>query len=76
VLQQANKYANAHMAELTPLLIANTGLEPAAAARMAHARLGEGLDPSEVQPIIDICAKYKTIPQRFDAREMLLPARK
>jgi NitT/TauT family transport system substrate-binding protein len=72
VLRQATIYANAHVAELLPLLIANTGLEPDVAAKMSHARMGVDFNPSQVQPIVDVIAKYKGIPQRFDAREMFL----
>jgi NitT/TauT family transport system substrate-binding protein len=70
VLRDATVYANAHMKDLLPLLIQNTGLDPEVAAKMRHARMGITFDPSQVQPIIDVVAKYKGIPQRFDAREM------
>jgi NitT/TauT family transport system substrate-binding protein len=75
-LRQGNAYANAHATELLPLLIANTGLEPEVAAKMKHAQIGLTFDPSQVQPIIDIVAKYKVIPRSFDAREMFLNAPK
>jgi NitT/TauT family transport system substrate-binding protein len=75
-LRQGNVYANAHVAELLPLLIANTGLEPDVAAKMRHAQIGTAFDASQVQPIIDIVAKYKVIPHTFDAHEMFLAAPK
>jgi len=74
VLRQAAIYANAHVAEMLPLVIANTGLEPDVAAKMHHATLGIDFNPSQVQPIVDVCAKYKTIPRAFDAHEMFLSA--
>jgi ABC-type nitrate/sulfonate/bicarbonate transport system substrate-binding protein len=76
VLRQATIYANAHVTELLPLLIANSGLEPDVAAKMHHALMGVDFNPSQVQPVIDICAKYKVIPHGFDAREMFLTARR
>jgi NitT/TauT family transport system substrate-binding protein len=76
VLREAAVYANAHVPQLLPLLIANTGLEPDVAAKMEHAMIGVDFNPSQVQPIVDVCAKYKMIPARFDAREMFLPTRK
>jgi NitT/TauT family transport system substrate-binding protein len=75
-LRQGNAYANTHVTELLPLMIANTGLEPDVAAKMKHARIGLVFDASQVQPIIDIVAKYKVIPHAFDAREMFLDAPK
>jgi hypothetical protein len=32
---------------------------------------GVKLDPAELQPIVDVAAKYKLIPAPFDAREMM-----
>lgn len=72
VLRQASIYANAHVNDLLPLLIANTGLDPDVAARMHHALIGVTFDPSQVQPVIDVTAKYGVIPHGFDAREMFL----
>jgi NitT/TauT family transport system substrate-binding protein len=72
VLRQASIYANAHDNDLLPLLIANTGLEPDVAARMHHALIGVAFEPSQVQPVVDVTAKYGIIPHGFDAREMFL----
>jgi NitT/TauT family transport system substrate-binding protein len=71
-LRQGSAYANTHLTELLPLMIANTGLDPDVAAKMKHATIGLTFDPSQVQPIIDVIAKYKIIPKSFDAREMFL----
>jgi ABC-type nitrate/sulfonate/bicarbonate transport system substrate-binding protein len=76
VLRQANGYANTHTSELLPLLIANTGLEPEVAAKMHHALIGTTFDASQVQPIVDLVAKYKIIPHGFDAHEMFAAAPK
>jgi NitT/TauT family transport system substrate-binding protein len=70
VLRQASAYANKHPTELLPMLIANTGLDPSVAANMKHARIGINFDASQVQQIVDLVAKYKIIPNAFDAREM------
>jgi ABC-type nitrate/sulfonate/bicarbonate transport system substrate-binding protein len=72
VLRQASIYANAHGNELIPLLVSNTGMEPDVAAKMRRAMNGVNFDPSQVQPVIDIAAKYKVLPHGFDAREMFL----
>jgi NitT/TauT family transport system substrate-binding protein len=72
VLRQASIYANAHVNDLLPLLIANTGLDPDVAARMHHALIGVSFEPAQVQPVVDVTAKYGVIPHGFDAREMFL----
>ena len=70
VLREAAIYSDAHHTELLPLLIANTKLDPDVAARMHHAASALSFEPSQVQPIIDVEAKYKTIPRGFDAHEL------
>jgi NitT/TauT family transport system substrate-binding protein len=70
VMREASIYTNAHAAQMLPLLVANTGMEPDVAARMRRALAGVAFEPSQIQPVIDAAAKYKIIPQRFDAREL------
>lgn len=70
VLRQAAAYTNVHAPETLSLLVANTGLEPDVAAKMHRTTIALTLDPAEFQPLIDVAARYKTIPQRFDAREL------
>jgi len=74
VLRQAAIYTNAHPTETLPLLVANTGLEPDVAAKMRRAVIALAFDPSQLQPLIDVAAKYKAIPQGFDARELFWTA--
>jgi len=73
-LRQAALYVNAHSSEMVPLLVANTGMDPDVAARMHLAVIGVTFDPSQIQPVVDAAAKYKIIPQRFDARDMFWTA--
>lgn len=70
VLRQATQYVTAHESETLGLLVKNTGIDPEVAAKMHHMSLATAWDPSLVQPLIDVAAKYKQIPQRFDAREL------
>lgn len=72
VLRQAAVYVNAHGNELIPLLVSNTGMDLEVATRMHRAENGVNFDPSQVQPVIDIAAKYKVLPRSFDARELFL----
>jgi NitT/TauT family transport system substrate-binding protein len=70
VIHQANIYTNAHASEMLGLLATNTGMEPEVAAKMRLTLNGVEFTPSQVQPVIDIMARYKMLPARFDARDM------
>jgi NitT/TauT family transport system substrate-binding protein len=70
VLRDASTYTNAHPTETLGLLVANTGLEPDVAAKMHRVPMALQWDPSQLQPLIDVAAKYKAIPQGFDARDL------
>jgi NitT/TauT family transport system substrate-binding protein len=70
VLAQAGAYTNTHPNETLDLLVKNTGIEPDVAAKMRRTTLALAWDPSQVQPLIDVAAKYKAIPQTFDARDL------
>jgi NitT/TauT family transport system substrate-binding protein len=70
VLRAASVYTNAHPSETLPLLVANTGLDTDVASKMHRATMALALDAAQFQPLIDVAAKYKEIPQRFDARDM------
>jgi len=72
VLDRAAEYANTHPAETIPLLLPLTGMDIKTATDMRHGYTATKFDPSAIQPVIDLMAKYKSIPQRFDARELLV----
>ncbi|HEV8022838.1 MAG TPA: ABC transporter substrate-binding protein [Candidatus Lustribacter sp.] len=74
VMHQASVYTNSHVAETAPLVVANTGLDQDVVAKMHRTTMALTLDPGQVQPLIDVAAKYKSIPQGFDAREMFWPS--
>jgi len=65
------RYANAHHAETIPLIAKFTSIEPDVIASMNRVVCGITLDPRLIQPNIDAAARYKTIPARFEAREMI-----
>ena len=70
-MREASLYVNAHPAAGLPMLAKFSGYDPARLARMHHSAYASVLDPKLVQPVIDLCARYKTIPVPFDARTML-----
>jgi NitT/TauT family transport system substrate-binding protein len=70
-LRDASIYTNAHESQTVDLLAKFSGIAPSDIAKMVRAEGGTALDPKQIQPVIDACAKYKLIPTAFDAREMI-----
>jgi NitT/TauT family transport system substrate-binding protein len=71
VIERASAYSNTHVAETAALLMPLTGMDATVTAEMHHSYAATAFDPVTIQRVIDLAAKYKVIPQRFDAREML-----
>jgi ABC-type nitrate/sulfonate/bicarbonate transport system substrate-binding protein len=72
VVEQATAYTNTHHAETVDLLASFSGMDIATIAKTKRAVCGTTLDPREIQPMIDVAAKYKVIPATFPARDLLL----
>lgn len=74
MIKEAAAYANGHHAA-TVALISNFSLvQSDVISRGTRVTWGGTLDPKLVQPVIDLCAKYKVIPRSFNARDMFDPA--
>ena len=69
--RQAATYVNSHPAETVVPLAAFTGTPAADIAKMTRAMMATTLDPKLIQPVIDVCVRYKTIPSTFDATSMI-----
>ena len=72
-IQESGAYTNAHRAETVDAIARFTAIKPEQIARMTRVTCGLTLDPAQIQPQIDIAVKYKLIPERFDARELIDP---
>jgi len=70
VLRQAAAYTNTHPNETLDILVKNTGIEADVASKMRRAQLSLQWEPALIQPLIDVAAKYKQIPQDFSAAEL------
>lgn len=70
VVREASIYANTHHPQTVELLARFSGADSATIARMTRSEVGVTLDPGDIQPLIDVAAKYGVIAKRFDAREM------
>ena len=71
VVVEAAAYTNAHHAEMTGLIAQLVGATPESIARMTWPTAGTSLSVAEMQPIVDVAAKYGIIDKRFDAHEMI-----
>ena len=72
-LREATLYTNTHKTETVELSAHFAQIDPAIVRRSVRVTAGTALDPKLIQPMIDCCAKYQTIPAPFDAREMIDP---
>jgi NitT/TauT family transport system substrate-binding protein len=70
-MREAATYVNAHPLETIPLLAKFTANDPERIAKMHHSAYATTLDPKLIQPVIDLCARYKNIPASFDATTMI-----
>jgi NitT/TauT family transport system substrate-binding protein len=71
VVQDAAKYTNTHAAETLPLFVQLSGMDPRLAAQIHHSFTPVSFNAAQIQPVIELAAKYKAIPASFDARELL-----
>lgn len=72
IVAAASTYTNAHHAETAPLLATWSGITPDQALHAQRMTNGTRIAASDVQPVIDLLAKYGAIPKAFDAREMIV----
>ncbi|MBV9439928.1 MAG: ABC transporter substrate-binding protein, partial [Candidatus Eremiobacteraeota bacterium] len=71
VVGSAAAFANANPGKTVDDIAKFTGIDPAVVARMPRTQAATSLDPALVQPVIDAAARYKDIPSRFDAKELI-----
>jgi len=70
---EAQAWANRHPAESGKMLSELTKLDPAVVARMTRTTFAERVDPSLIQPLIDLAAHNKLLASPFPASELVLP---
>jgi NitT/TauT family transport system substrate-binding protein len=70
-VRESAAYTNAHHAETVEDISKFTGIDSAVVRRMARTEGATSLEPSLIQPVIDLAAHYKDIPARFDAHDLI-----
>ncbi len=73
VMADAGAYCNAHHADTVELVAENAKLDPKLVARMARVTFGDYLRPADLQPLINVAAKYHAISKPFDASALISP---
>ena len=71
-MQEASKYIMGHPSDAVSTLAKFSKIDPEVIAK-TH-RIGyASLEPKLIQPVIDICAKFKAIPASFEAKDLIAP---
>ena len=70
-VHDANAYCMRHSAETLPIVAAFEHIDPATLQGTVRASYTPTLDPRDIQPMIDIAAKYKVIDKPFPASELI-----
>ena len=68
---RAAAYTNKHHAETVQMMADVTKVQPEVVAKMNRVDGATGLNPKDIQPAIDVAAKYHLISRDFPAAEML-----
>lgn len=71
VLRTAGEWANKHHAESGQMLAAVTKMDVNVIQNMTRATYPDQMLPSDVQPVIDLAAKYGVIAETFPATELI-----
>jgi NitT/TauT family transport system substrate-binding protein len=74
LIETMSAYTNAHRTETVPLLATWSAIPLEQAARAPRMTNGTRIAAEDIQPVIDLLAKYAVIPKTFDAHEMIVEA--
>ena len=72
-MAEANAYCNAHHADTVQLVADSAKIDAKVVARMARITFGDYLRPADIQPLVNVAAKYGAIAKTFDARQLISP---
>jgi NitT/TauT family transport system substrate-binding protein len=70
-LAKASAYCNGHQQQTAPLLAKFIGMDVETVLHMNRSRYALAFDLRDIQPLIDAAAKYKVIPNGFNARDII-----
>lgn len=73
IMHDASLYTNAHYDELIPVIASYTKMTPEDIKAMRKVRTAPNLTPGELQPLIDVAAKFHELDRPFPASEIIFP---
>lgn len=73
VMRDAAVYCNAHQAETIDMMAELAKLDPATMRKIKRVKFASYVQPSMVQPVIDVALRYKVIDKGFNAQELISP---
>jgi NitT/TauT family transport system substrate-binding protein len=73
-MHDAAVYTNAHLPETVDIVASYTGIPASAIATSVRATDPENVDSRNIQPLIDVCAKYGIIDRSFPAADIISQA--
>lgn len=71
VVALSSAYCNAHPDQTIDLVAKFTGIEATTIAHMQRDKYATRLNAADIQPLVDVAAKYSAIATRFDAHAMI-----
>lgn len=71
VIRTAAEYANAHLADMVPVVAAATGMPVEVVGKALRAKVAPAVLAAQLQPLIDVAARFKELDAAFPARDML-----
>jgi NitT/TauT family transport system substrate-binding protein len=74
-IRDAQRWANQHPREATELFEKHSGLTPDMLKNAVPSHYGEVLEAAQMQPVLDVAAKYHAIPRPIAARELIARVR-
>ena len=73
-MHEAQVYTNSHMAETVDIVAGYTGIAPDVIAHSVRMIDPEYIDVKDLQPLIDVLAKYGYLSNAFNAADIISPA--
>lgn len=71
VVLEADQYAAGHEREMIPLIAQFVGIDQGLPEKMHHPGRALYIQAADVQPLVDLAAKYKIIPTAFPAAQLI-----
>lgn len=72
-MREASAFSNANHAATVDLIAAFSNVDPATVARSNRPIWGDHLNPVDIQPLVDLAARYHAIDKTFDAGALISP---